>query len=217
MSEGQFNSIISLGSHCEPSDHYRRFFKQEPSSPFDWMITPIPSLLKILEDDGKQFGLKISPAMDSTSAQCLHYGCLYHHEFDKTPDNRIMITREALDNCRDKLSYKYQKMISIAKNSRPLFVRWVHPAEHPANRDVEDFIFTGNDVSRLISLLQEKIGHGNFHIAFIKTDENKHRLIDEGLLKSIPNISMHSYSELSREVIDEFWDKFYCKHGFISA
>jgi hypothetical protein len=162
MSEGQFNSIISLGSHCEPSDHDRRIFKQEPSSPFDWMITPIPSLLKILEDDGKQFGLKIAPAMDSRSAQCLHYSYLYHHEYDKTPDNRIMVTKEALGNCPDKLTYKYQKMISIAKSSRPLFIRWVHPVVHSANRDVEDFIFTVNDVSRLISLHQVNIEQSDF-------------------------------------------------------
>ena len=215
MSNLNLNSIISLGSHCVPSDHYRRFFKQEPSSPFDWMITPIASLISILEDDGKQFGLKITPAMDATSALCVNYGCYYHHEFDKTSDNKIIVTEEALRTCREKLSYKYQKMLSIARASQPLFVHWMHSAWHPADPEKENFIFTADQVRRLHSLLQDKLQHNDFQIAFITTDENLHPLFNLELLSSVKNISISSYSEKSTEVVDLFWNEFYIHHGFI--
>jgi hypothetical protein len=217
MSERQFNSIISLGTHCLPSDHYRRFFKQEPSSPFDWMITPIPSLIKILEDDGKQFGLKITPAMDSTSALCVNYGCYYHHEFEKTPENKIIVTEEALRACREKLSYKYQKMLSIARDSQPLFVHWMHSGWHPANPEKENFIFTADEVRRLQSLLEEKLQHSNFHIAFITTDENPYQLMNPELFISVPNISIRSYSEKSAEEVDLFWNELYTSYGFTQS
>jgi len=209
-----FSSIISLGSHCEPSDHYRRFFKQEPSSPFDWMITPIPSLIKILEDDGAQFGLGITPAMDATSALCINYGCYYHHEFDKTSDNKIIVTEQALKNCRDKLSHKYRKMISIAKETKPLFIRWIHPAERPADSSAENFIFTSTQVKRLMELIQLKLGHDDFHIAFIKTVENPHQIMDENLSNTLSRNSVHSYSEATKEIVNQFWDQFYIQYGF---
>jgi len=211
----KFNSILSLGSHCEPSDHYRRFFGEEPSSPFDWLITPLSSLLKILEDNGNSFGLKITPALDDTSVECLHYGCLYHHEFEKLPSGKIFITSDQIQNCRDKLTYKYEKMIRIAKNTAPIFVRWVHPTEKPSNQDLDDNIFSDNDLNALLNLLEKRIGHKNFCVAFIKTDENLHPIFSSKMAKNFNNIEVHSYRGLSpREEINHFFDLFYLSKGF---
>jgi hypothetical protein len=119
-------TFISLGDHCDVGDGFRNFFGKEPSSPFDWLITPTHALIDILNTRGDKFGLSISYAMDGFSVMCESYGCLYHHEFERNANNICVITPEHLKNCRDKLTYKFKKMVSLsAAECNPVFIRKV--------------------------------------------------------------------------------------------
>lgn len=43
--------FISLGSNCEVSYNIRRFFGFEAAYPFDWWITPLSPVPKLIESD----------------------------------------------------------------------------------------------------------------------------------------------------------------------
>ncbi|ESX66918.1 hypothetical protein X759_27015 [Mesorhizobium sp. LSHC420B00] len=49
-------------------------------------------------------------------------GQIYRHEFDRTKSHAVIFTPEALQSCREKLIYKYNKMINIAIARKILFV-----------------------------------------------------------------------------------------------
>ena len=208
------NSIISLGSHCEPGIHYRRFFGAEPYSPFDWLITyPLETLLKILDTDGKYFGDEVAFAMDGTSAICTKYGCFYHHEFERNEKGMVLISSQALKICKEKLNYKYLKFINIARNTNPLFIRWSHGAEYPSKSD--KFIYTIDEVSSIYKTIEDKLGHQNFHIAFVGVKNiNNFELIDPECLTIRPNISCFQYDMLDQSDVDFFWDNFFTRFGF---
>jgi hypothetical protein len=93
----------------------------------------------------------------------------------------------------------------------------MHSGWHPANPEKENFIFTADEVRRLQSLLEEKLQHSNFHIAFITTDENPYQLMNPELFISVPNISIRSYSEKSAEEVDLFWNELYTSYGFTQS
>ena len=206
----KYNEIISLVSHCEPSDHYRRYFKKQPCSPFDWMITHFDSILRIFQDDGRSFGDKVSPAYEGASAMCEVYECFYHHEFDKNEENKVIISIDSLNNTKEKLIYKYNKMLEVSREKMPVFIRWPHPSERPKSGE---YIFTENDVDSLYCMLKEKLLHEYFHIAFIKTDENLNAIIPRICMEKYENISSYSYTEKDENSKNNFWNNFYNSLG----
>lgn len=55
---------------------------------------------------------------------CDNYTAIYHREFDGTKSHAVIFTPEALQSCREKLTYKYNKIINIAIARKILFVRY---------------------------------------------------------------------------------------------
>ncbi|MER8798440.1 hypothetical protein [Mesorhizobium sp. M0520] len=98
----------------------KRNFKGRPSSCFDWLVTPIASIERILADDGAQFWPRLSASMGQLL--CDNNRAIYRHEFERTKSHPVIFTPEALQSCREKLIYKYNKMINIAIARKILFV-----------------------------------------------------------------------------------------------
>lgn len=207
-------TIISLGSHCEPALQYRRFFSVEPSSPFDWLITyPLSTVIEIFNDDGARFGDEITIAMQGTSAKCNSYGCFYHHEFEKNNENQLIISSLALKNCKEKLLHKYNKMIHIAKNSSPVFVRWIHNGEVPQNSST--FFFLADEINDLYNTIVKKISHDDIHIAIVASADNKYEILQTSGLLNPEKISVHIYESGDQLKEISFWDSFF--NAFISV
>lgn len=207
-------SIISLGSHCDPAIQYRRFFQSEPYSPFDWLITcPLDTLFKIISNDGEHFGDEVTSAMDGTSALCTKYGCYYHHEFERNDLGKMLFSQQSLKNCKEKLQYKYRKCFEIAGKTNPLFIRWANDSEIPSNSD--RFLYTYEEVNLLVNTLEKRIGHNNFHLAFIGI-KNSHGfdLIDPSALGAIPNVSADVYEAGDLEPLINFGMIFFIRQGF---
>lgn len=93
-------------------------------SPFDWLVTPLPSLIAMLRDGCSQVGVSASPALEGLSASCDRYGALYQHEFPLDDDGRVVIGEAALDKLRSKLLHKMKRMDEACRSGkRTLFVR----------------------------------------------------------------------------------------------
>src|SRR3954467_10542477 len=72
-----FRRILSLGSACEPAWHLRRTGRYHSKSPFDWLVTPWDSMVRVLADDGAALGSRFSTALNGTSVRCGAYDVLY--------------------------------------------------------------------------------------------------------------------------------------------
>jgi Putative papain-like cysteine peptidase (DUF1796) len=98
---------ISLGTNCEITFQLRRCYELERAYPFDWWITPICSVARILYDG---FALELTPnnlcrVGDGASILNKKYGILHHHDFTRDEQERVV------DNWIDeipRISQKYQ-------------------------------------------------------------------------------------------------------------
>ncbi len=122
-----FDRIISLGCNCEVTWNIRKHFGIERAYPLDWWITPFQALLKLFENrfhdlfDGNN--LEISP--DLLTVRDTYYNLLYHHDFKKTQDDKIIV--DAIDQQLPLLKRKYtmlgERFFKDPENKRVLFVR----------------------------------------------------------------------------------------------
>lgn len=94
-------------------------------SPFDWLVTPLPSLIAMLRDGCAQVGIEATPADNGNTAQCDRYGALYHHEFPRDKNGHVVIEQAALEKLRSKLLHKMKRMDEACRSEkRTLFVRF---------------------------------------------------------------------------------------------
>jgi hypothetical protein len=161
-----FGAVFSLGSNCTPAHQIRRYFNGRPSSPFDWLVTPFSSISRIFHNDGADFCLDIAECNGGTSVFCARYGVLYHHEFRIGHGEDIAITEEKRANSRSKLLYKYDKMLSIARKTRTLFLRYGSGTDISGDVDA----VTSRELAALVDVLQGKLGHSDFEVCYIRQD-----------------------------------------------
>jgi hypothetical protein len=200
-------SFISLGDHCSVGFAIRKFFKEQPGSPFDWLITPTNALIDILNTNGEKFGLSISYAMNGHSIMCESYGCLYHHEFSRNAKDHCIVTVDDLKNCREKLLHKYKKMINLCQPEKnPVFIRYIHPSCYPENGDT--FIYTKDTIFKIHEALKYSIGHDQFNLLFVTVEKTlfQDNLIEPCELMSEGKIECIKYTgDYTEQDIDDFW------------
>jgi len=122
-----FDKIISLGCNCELTWNIRNHFGIECAYPLDWWITPFQALWKLLEsrlDDLFNINhLEVSP--DLLTVRDTHYNLLYHHDFKRTEDDKII--KNNLEQQIPLLKQKYnmltERFFNDPKNKRVLFIR----------------------------------------------------------------------------------------------
>lgn len=117
--------IVSLGAWCQATERLKAEGLPVVTSPFDWLVTPLPSLIAMLKDGCAQVGMAATPTHNGLSAVCDRYGALYQHEFPHGDDGRVVIEQPSLDKLRSKLLHKMKRMDEACQaGKRTLFVRF---------------------------------------------------------------------------------------------
>lgn len=124
---GKFDKIISLGCNCELTWNIRSHFGIERAYPLDWWITPFQALWKLLESRFHDlFNISnLEVSQDLLTVRDTSYNLLYHHDFKRTEDDKII--EDCLDQQVPLLKQKYDMLVERffkdPENKRVLFVR----------------------------------------------------------------------------------------------
>lgn len=204
-----FAAVFSLGSNCTPAHQLRRYFGAGSRSCFDWLITPLRSIERILADDGAGFCSDVSECYDGASAFCERYGVLYHHEFRPHGYGHVVIDEAAKERARSKMLYKYNKMVSLARGHRTLFLRYGSGTDAPGDNDA----VTDREMVDLVEVLKAKLDHDNFEVCYIRQEGFQfERSAFSG--RAIGNCSFHSATHTPGALgIDAEWDALFASKG----
>ena len=128
-----YNHIISLGAWCQVAEQLRRHEVSFVSSPFDWLVTPFESLLRIIRNGGVQLCNDVAQYDGGQSAICTNYGVLYHHEFPRDTQDKVKINDDDRIVGRSKLLHKMANLdVYCKRDGRKLFIRLEDMSSPPA-------------------------------------------------------------------------------------
>jgi hypothetical protein len=123
----KFDKIISLGCNCELTWNIRDYFGIERAYPFDWWITPFRALWKLLENRFHNLfninNLEVSP--DLLTVKDKYYNLLYHHDFERTEDDKIIADNifQQLPLVKQKYDMLIDRFFKDLQKKRVLFIR----------------------------------------------------------------------------------------------
>lgn len=118
----KYNRVISIGMKCGPASMLKHYYLRDASYPFDWLTTPIDSLIEQIESDFRNFLLSADTlSRRADNACCIQdsaSGIELQHDF--TADGSL---EEELPKVREKYRRRYSR---LAHTPGPvLFVRFV--------------------------------------------------------------------------------------------
>jgi hypothetical protein len=159
-------AVLSLGGACVTAFAIGDFFNSKRQhSPFDWLVTPLNSAIKILDDDAKRIARSFKPIHGGRTALCKEYNVLYHHEFPRE-DGIIVFSSETLQSCRDKLTYKYKTFIAAASQCKTLFVRTGLATDVPGDPFAEGAV-PASVINKLANSIETSTKRTDFRIAIL--------------------------------------------------
>jgi hypothetical protein len=166
----EFELIISLGGLCQVAYQIEQRFGFRISSPFDWIVTPLESVAKILSDDGLRFGSAIHVDDGGRLAVCSNYGVAYHHDHAKDENYIVHVSAESMIASRSKMIHKYKKLAALLEqNQRTLFVRLGghHDCARPEPYRADPRPTTTDDLNALCGALSARFPNLPFQLAFV--------------------------------------------------
>jgi hypothetical protein len=123
----EFDTIISLGCNCELTWNIRNHFSIERAYPLDWWITPFQALRKLLENRFHDlFNINnLEVSHDLLTVKDNYYNLLYHHDFKRTQDDKIIDDNivQQLPLLKQKYDMLIKRFFKDPENKRVLFVR----------------------------------------------------------------------------------------------
>jgi hypothetical protein len=161
-----FDRIISLGCNCEVTWNIRNHFGIERAYPLDWWITPFQALRKLLEnrfhDLFNRNNLEVSP--DLLTVRDKYYNLLYHHDFKKTQDDKIIddVIDQQLPLLKQKYTMLRERFFKDQENKRVLFVRNRDGNIPHLERDTTPM--DKNTFEELYTLLEEMFPHSQISL-----------------------------------------------------
>jgi hypothetical protein len=117
--------VVSLGPSCRNTWNIRDYFQTQYALPFDWWITPVKSMLRMLDHD---FSLNVVRddlciTENGGSVYNRRLNVLHHHDFDRVGPHVKVITDEGIEKLNSKYTYLFARFRrDIASSERPLAV-----------------------------------------------------------------------------------------------
>lgn len=134
--------IVSLGALCEVAYQVRRLTRSERAYPFDWWVTPLGSVLKVLEAGApavfQASKLMKVPDYGGTPALYSHLsGTIHLHEFPAGEDFLAMEEAEMARRLIPKYESLQARLLADCAQGTTLFVRQCLPAHDPKAEALE--------------------------------------------------------------------------------
>lgn len=122
----KYAKYVSLGHDCQSAHYIREHANQPETYPFDWLITPVPALLKLIEFgpeslffDKSQFLTKDEAGRPHATVTHKGLGVILYHEFPAG-----LKALNSYDKVVTKFRHLAQRWHSIAQiRGRMLFIR----------------------------------------------------------------------------------------------
>lgn len=150
--------MISLGGRCEVAYQLRRIGTTERAYPFDWWITPLDALPRILSGGTSSLfeaaQIHKLPDYGGRAGVYSHYARTVHlHEFAHGEDGLALSIAEISERLGNKYEALYRRMIGEVAQGRTLFVRQFLDGHDPQSaRGLESLIdYLEVELARLTS------------------------------------------------------------------
>lgn len=165
----EFDAIISLGAHCCVGHQIKRVFGKSFSGPFENIVTPFNSIIKIFDEDFAKVSIVLKAISEGTSVVDAHYGLCFHHEFDRDPEQNIIYSSRAIEECRAKMLHKWERMRSYFAIGRVLFVRYgsftAHGIAHVGIPEDDGMKYS--DLNRLTDAIDRRAPGVDYRVVYI--------------------------------------------------
>lgn len=131
-----YDHIVGLGHDCRLAYNLRRTFGFERAFPFDWWVTPLPSLVAFLHDPSIERlydPARLEPVMIDGAIFAIRnadYDIELHHEFPRDRKSAVVADwREHIGQARARSDYLLSRLLALPEGSRTLFVRSTKKSE----------------------------------------------------------------------------------------
>ena len=119
--------MATVKDECELTWNIRANFGIECAYPLDWWITPFQALWKLLEGGFHDlFNINhLEVSSDLLTVRDTYYNLLYHHDFKKTEDDKIIDDNlgQQIPLLKQKYDMLIERFFNDPKNKRVLFIR----------------------------------------------------------------------------------------------
>jgi len=129
--------IVSLGSVCEVAYQVRRLSRSERAYPFDWWVTPLGSVLKVLEAANL---MKVPDYGGSRALYSRLSGTVHRHEFPAVEDYLALDEAEMARRLIPKYEALQARLVDDCAEGTTLFVRKCLPQHDPKDEGLEETI-----------------------------------------------------------------------------
>jgi hypothetical protein len=158
-----YDEYISLGGRCETAFQFRRVLGRDSSSFFSWNVTPLPSLIRLLETDfaGILQPETLAPNEWLVYDQSADYSFHLHGEGRKSKEHPDFLNN--LAQFKEKADYLIQKLRDDARSGKR--IAYFYRAEE--NYDLKP------QAERVRDLLAALHGGINFTLIFVQEESRR--------------------------------------------
>lgn len=176
--------FVSLGAWCQVAQQLKNHANDNfVSSAFDWTVSSLKSVPRIIESDGDNFCEGLTLSRPSNSLTCESYGILYHHEFKRDENNESFWTEETRDDAKSKLTHKHKSMstrirdtdecvtfVRFGGHAEPL-VAWPYSKDHATVAE--------NELNAIAESIEQQFPSLAFRILFVTCPTAHFFTVDE--------------------------------------
>lgn len=210
---GGFQRVLSIGADCQPAFQIEHAFGKTRGV-FDWLVTPIDSVLEVLKDGGAGLAVDFIAPPGGHTVICGRYGLLYHHEFVMAPDGGVNFSLEACSQVKEKFKHKMSQFDQACHGEgRTLFVRRKIATGIGGDRFNHE-PFTSAEANRLVEGIASRYPDLDFSVLLALTEKDLSRTDLSG--DTDPRVLVRHVPEgtgVQRLGPDEWWDERFEEFG----